>query len=119
MSKELIEEKKVRIQELEHEIQRLKGQRGICSQCGEEGFYSNWGQEDEPKICSKCWKEDRIAKARSRFTDLIGLQIEDVIIDSGFYPFQGLKLEGGITIWVAANREGCAYLEIEKKEGRI
>ena len=41
---------------------------------------------------------------------LIGLKVEDVIISSDHYPFQGLKLEGGYEIEVESDQDGDAYL---------
>ena len=100
---------KAEISELERELDRIKGRRGVCSQCGEEGDYANW-IDDKPKICLECWNKNTIAKAREKLVHLIGLKVEDVIISSGCYPFQGLKLEGGYEIEVESNREGDAYL---------
>ena len=110
-----IEELKVKRKEIDREIDLLKGRRGICSRCKEEGEYAHWS-EDEPLICLKCYNEEQIAKAREKYIHLIGLKVEDVIIVSGLYPFQGLKLEGGYIIEVVSDHEGDAYLDIEQEK---
>jgi hypothetical protein len=104
---------KAKISELQKELERGLGHRGICSNCGEEEIYANYGY-DVPKLCSKCWNEGRIAEARKKFVHLIGLKVEDVIICSDIYPFQGLKLEGGYLIEVETDYEGDAHLEVTK-----
>jgi len=108
------EQLKTQINELKHEIERLEGKRGVCNQCSEEGFYANWGQNKEPKICLKCWNKNEVAKARKKYLYLIGLKIEDVIIDSSYYPLRGFKLEGGIVIEAESDYDGDSKLVVIK-----
>lgn len=105
---------KAEISELKDELERIQGRRGVCNQCGEEREFVGW--DKEPKICSECWSKNKIAKAREKFVHLIGLKVEDVIISSGYYPFQGLKLEGGYEIEVDSDWEGSAYLMGARKK---
>ena len=106
------EEIKARISELKTELEKVEGKRGICSQCGKEEFYANWGPNDEAKICVKCYDDNEIKKERINYVHLIGLKVEDVIISADYYPFQGLKLEGGIMIEVGRDYDGGAHLHL-------
>ena len=104
-----VDEIKSGISKLQRELDRIQGRRGVCSQCGEEEEYANWGA-NSPKICLECWNKNKIAKSREKYMHLIGLKVEDVIISSDHYPFQGLKLEGGYEIEVESDQDGDAYL---------
>ena len=114
LNQDRIAELQERQEDVKRELKLLKGHRGICSRCGEEDDYANYGSED-PKLCGKCWDEKRIALARETFVPLIGLRVEDVIISSGVYPLQGLKLEGGHVLEVESDYDGDAYLDWTKR----
>jgi len=111
---ERIKELEATRKEIDRELELLSGRRGVCSRCEEEGEYANWSF-DEPLICVKCYNAEVIAKAREKYVHLIGLKVEDLIIGSELYPFQGLKLEGGYIIEVEQDHDGDAYLEVERK----
>lgn len=114
---ERIKEIKTSISTLKHELEILKGHRGTCSQCGEEGPYANWG-ETHDLVCQKCHRKNEIAKAREKWGHLIGLRVEDLIIEPDWKPLQGLKLEGGYTIEINSDRDGDSWLEVEHRASK-
>lgn len=112
MSEDRIAELKERQVEIKRELRLLKGSRGPCSSCGEEKDYAS----KDLRLCSKCYDEKRIAEAREKFVSLIGLKVEDVIVESGYYPLQGVKLEGGHVLMVERDYDGDSYLDWTKGE---
>ena len=114
---ERIKEIKTSMSTLKHELEILKGHRGTCSQCGEEGPYANWGAAHD-LVCQKCHRKNEIAKAREKWGHLIGLRVEDLIIEPDWKPLQGLKLEGGYTIEINSDRDGDSWLEVEHRASK-
>ncbi len=104
---------KKNISTLTRVLEEVEGRRGTCSQCGEEGPYANWGEAHD-LICNKCYTGNRVAKARKKYVHLVGLKIEELILDDGNEPLQGLKLEGGYTVEVTSDRDGSAWLDVER-----
>lgn len=111
---ERIKEIRTDISTLTHELENITGKRGICTQCGEEGPFANWGEAHD-LICGKCWTKNEIAKAKKKYVHLIGLRVEDLILDSGNRPLQGLKLEGGYTVEVDSDRDGDIWLDLDHR----
>jgi len=103
-----IKELKDRQEQDKRELKLLKGDRGPCSSCGEEADYASKGE----RLCRKCYNKKRIAEAREKFVHLIGLKVVDVIVESGYYPLQGLKLEEGKTLKVEHEYDGDTYLKL-------
>lgn len=108
----LIAELKERQDAITRELALLTGRRGTCSSCGEEKEYAN--RSEDVKLCGKCWMAKKIAEKRPEYEHLIGLKVVDVILSSDYYPFKGLKLEGGHVIEVESDHDGYAYLDLGK-----
>ncbi len=108
---------KKNISTLTRVLEEVEGRRGTCSQCGEEGPYANWGAAHD-LICSKCWNENERAKARKNYVHLVGLRVEDLIIEADYHPLQGLKLEGGYTLEVESDHDGDVYLDLEHRPSK-
>lgn len=109
---ERIKEIRTSISTLTHELETLKGHRGICSQCGEEGEFANW-DEAHDLICSKCYGENERAKNMPKYIHLIGLKVVDLVLEPSHNPLQGIKLEGGYTIEVAYGHDGDAWIDVD------
>lgn len=103
-----IKELKDRQEQDKRELALLTGKRGPCSSCGEEADYASKGE----RLCRKCYNEKIIAEKRPEYEHLIGLKVVDVIVESGFYPLQGLKLEGGHVLIVERDFDGDSYLDL-------
>ena len=110
-------ELKKTISTLTRELENVEGKRGTCSQCGEEGEYANWG-EAHGLICNKCYRENEIAKEGKKHVHLIGLRVEGLIIEPGYKPLQGLKLEGGYRAEVDGDRDGDIWLDVEHRPSK-
>ena len=108
---------KKNISTLTRVLEEVEGKRGTCSQCGEEGQYANWGEAHD-LICNKCWTGNRVAEARKEYVHLIGLKIEDLILDYDNNPLLGLKLEGGYTVEVTSDRDGSTWLDLEHRPSK-
>ena len=111
-------ELKKTISTLARELENVEGKRGICSRCGEEGPYANWGVAHDGLICIKCWNENEIAEARKKYGHLIGLRVMDLIIEPDYKPLQGIKLEGGYILEVEREHDGDVYLDVEQKPSK-
>ena len=114
---ERVAELKKNISTLTRVLEEVEGKRGTCSQCGEEGPYANWGAAHD-LICRKCWNENERAKARKNYVHLVGLRVEDLIIEADYHPLQGLKLEGGYILEVEREHDGDVYLDVEQKPSK-
>ncbi len=108
---------KKNISTLTRVLEEVEGRRGTCSQCGEEGPYANWGEAHD-LICNKCYRKNEIAKERPKHVHLIGLRVEGLIIEPGYKPLQGLKLEGGYMAEVDGDRDGDIWLDVEHKPSK-
>lgn len=114
---ERIKEIKTAISTLTHEYDTLTKKRGICSQCGEEAEFANWGAAHD-LVCQKCHRKNEIAKAREKWGYLVGLRVEDLITEPGWKPLQGFKLEGGYTIEIDTDRDGDSWLDVEHRASK-
>lgn len=106
------------ISTLTHVLEGEEGKRGTCSQCGEEGLYANWGAA-HGLICRKCYNENERTKALKKYTHLIGLRVEDLILEGDYYyPLRGIKLEGGYTLEVARDHDGDTHLDMDHRPSK-
>ena len=108
---------KKNISTLTRVLEEVEGKRGTCSQCGEEGLYANWGAAHD-LICRKCVNENERTKALKKYTHLIGLRVEDLILEGSYYPLRGIKLEGGYALEVERDHDGDTYLDLEHRPSK-
>lgn len=101
--------------ELDLEEARLRGRRGICSVCGEDGEYSDRAN----KICNKCYHLREAEKYRIKGVEKYGHLLRQKVValfvslDDG--DLEGLELDKGHVIQAEAEYEGYPYLEVRNK----